>query len=234
MFEHSVQDLMRRYSQEDALAAGIRVALSTLGPVGAIGAEFLTQFVPRQRADRLQDFIEQMAHRFRDVEEQQLRDRLETSAAFSSLAEQASLAAARSASSKRRRELADLLRTGFSRPDAELIEHEALLHLLERLNDAQVLILMDHGHFEPTFGNTKRQTFQAKHAGVFDVMPPDSGASEGQARRWVMYRHYEDDLVSLGLLRDLEGVAKSGRRRKVAIADLGRLLLDAINKNEEQ
>jgi hypothetical protein len=47
-------------------------------------------------------------------------------------------------------------------------------------------------------------------------------------------RHYEDDLVSLGLLRDLEGVAKSGRRRKVAIADLGRLLLDAINKNEEQ
>ena len=65
-------------------------------------------------------------------------------------------------------------------------------------------------------------------------MPPDSGASEDQARRWVMYRHYEDDLVSLGLLRDLEGVAKSGRRRKVAIADLGRLLLDAINKNEEQ
>jgi hypothetical protein len=46
-----------------------------------------------------------------------------------------------------------------------------------------------------------------------------------------MYRHYEDELVSLGLLRDAEGMAKSSYRRKVAITDLGRLLLEAINKS---
>jgi hypothetical protein len=166
MFDRSVEDLMRRYTQEDALAAGMRVALSTLGPVGAIGAEFLTQFVPRQRADRLHDYIEQLADRFRDLEEQ-LRERLETSAAFSSLAEQAALAAARSASSERRRELADLLRTGFSRPDAELIEQEALLHLLEELNEAQVLILMNWGNFRHTFGEPERAEFH-------ENMPPCS------------------------------------------------------------
>jgi hypothetical protein len=238
MFEKPAEDPARSISQEDAMASGIRVLMSALplmtalplaGPIGVIAAEFLTQFVPRQRADRLTDFVEQLADRLRDLEEE-FRGRLETSAAFAALTEEAILAAARSPSAERRKELAEILRTGLSRDEAELVEHQALLQVLQRLNDPQVLMLMDRGNFRQTFGETEREAFHKQHAAVFDVRPPDSGASDDEARRWVMYRHYEDELVALGLLRDQEGMVKSSHRRKVAITDLGRLLLSAISK----
>jgi hypothetical protein len=56
--EHSGSDLLRRFTQEDMLASGIRVALGAIGPVGTMVGEFLTQFVPAQRVDRLQHFVE--------------------------------------------------------------------------------------------------------------------------------------------------------------------------------
>jgi hypothetical protein len=54
----------------------------------------------------------------------------------------------RTPSDERRRDLAELLRTGLSVSDADLAGHHALLDLLGRLNEPQVLILMDHGSFE--------------------------------------------------------------------------------------
>jgi hypothetical protein len=97
----------------DLLAAGIRVALSPLGPFGAVIAEFATQIVPKQRLDRLQDFIEQLNQRLSGMEAL-FRERISLSAPYASLAEEASLAAVRTASCDRRRDLAALLRTGCS------------------------------------------------------------------------------------------------------------------------
>jgi hypothetical protein len=47
MFEDQRSDLLRRFTQEDMFASGVRVALSALGPFGDVIGEFLTQFVPR-------------------------------------------------------------------------------------------------------------------------------------------------------------------------------------------
>jgi hypothetical protein len=45
-----------------------------------------------------------------------------------------------------------------------------------------------------------------------------------------MFRHYEDELMARGLLRDTEGIAKSGTTPRLEITDLGRLLLEAIER----
>jgi hypothetical protein len=225
-------DWVRRYTQEDCGAATLRTALSLAGPVGAIVAEFLTQFVPGQRIDRLNDFVEQLGQRVADVEEQ-FKVRLHESAAFASLAEQVSLAAVRSPSAERRCDLAELLRHGLSRPDAELIEEHAVVRLLDQLNDAQVLILMQHGSFTDSMVDPARDEFVERNADILAVMPPGYGDPEEQHRRWTMYRHYEDGLIGLNLLEDAEGIVKGGPVRRVRITALGCLLLTAIGRAAE-
>jgi hypothetical protein len=216
--------LLRRFTQEDLAAKTIKMALG-LAPGGGLLAEFLTEFIPRQRIDRLQDFTEQLAARLEGVEDA-FRARVQESAAYSSLVEQASLGAVRSASSRRRGDFAELLRTGLTLDDAAVIEHEALLRLLERLNDAQVLVLMSYGSFRQQYaGSPELKAFIAAHPGVFDIEAPTFGSSDEDAeRRWTMREHYESELKTLGLLRGQQG------SREPEITALGRLLLKSIGR----
>lgn len=233
MGEDQVVAQLRRFSQQDWLATSIRTTLSLTGPIGALFGEFLTQFVPGQRLDRLQDYVERLGERLIGLEEQ-MQQRTESSPAYAHLVEQATVAAVQTASGERRRDLAELLKTGLSKSDAELVEHHALLKLLEQLNDAQILILMRHANFKSYSGNEAIASFEAAHPGVFDVRPPDSGSTDDQRRQWTMYSHYENELISLGLLRDTEGGVKSSPRRKVIVTHLGLLLLDAIGRYSPQ
>jgi hypothetical protein len=226
----SRQDRVRRFTQEDMLASGIRMALSAIGPVGSIFGEFLTNFVPNQHADRLQDFVEQIHERMQGLEEA-FAARLKESAAYAALAERASLAAVQTASAERRRDLATLLKTGLSKSETELIEHEALLRLREQINDAQVIILTMQGlrrtstHGDPTVPN-----FVKRHSETIPRQPYMNADAQEQ-RRWTMYLHYQEALESLGLLRGTEGMVKSEGPPNYAITALGMFLLDAIERS---
>ncbi len=146
------------------------------------------------------------------------------------MAEAAALAAVRSASSARRRELAALLVHGLSRSDTELVEEQALLRLLEQLNDPQVIILVFKGAFSDAMNDSVRDAFYEKHPEVFVRAPSMSDPPEG-VRRWTMYEHYQDGLAALGLLHDPEAAAVAKRQgpRHFTITRLGRLLLAAID-----
>src|SRR5687768_4970744 len=111
MFENrsSDKDLLRRVTQEDLTAKTVRMALSAV-PCGGIVAEFLTEFIPRQRLDRLQEYVELLEARLGGLQEA-FQARLHESAAYAALTEQTTLAAVRTASSQRRRDFAELLRT---------------------------------------------------------------------------------------------------------------------------
>lgn len=222
-------DLLRRYNQDDLLASSLRTTLSLAGPVGAVIGEFLTQLVPHQRLDRLHEFVEQLHERLEGLEER-FRERLITSPGFAALSEQASLAAVRSPSSQRRRDLAELLRMGLSKEDAELIEYQALLRLLEQLNDAEVLILMRYGSFQQTQDNSALQAFITEHAFVLGIDPPTKDATDDERRRWTMGSYYKDNLITLGLLRDPEGTVKAGPGKRAVITPLGKLLLAALGR----
>jgi hypothetical protein len=199
------------------------------GPAGTILAEFLTEFVPDERLRRLEDFAARLAERVSGMEDT-FTVRLRESAAYGALAEDVSVAAVRSASAERRRDLAELLCRGLLRSDAELIEQHALLHLLEELNDAQVVILMEKGSFSDRMHDPARDAFIERHATVF-AHSPTAAADEQGIRRWTVYRHYEDALVAMNLLKDREGVfTPSGGYRHTEITALGRLLLVAIGR----
>lgn len=223
--------LLRRFTQEDLAASTIRVALGLAGPLGSIMAEFLTQFVPQQRLDRLQDFVEQLDAQLGDLREE-FRAKQQTSAGYSALVEQATSAAVQTPSADRRRDLAALLRTGLREDDAELLHHLAILQLLDRVNEAQILMLMSRANFRGTFGDEELMAFHRTHSGVFDIEPlamsddPDSA----KGRAYYMDRYYINELVQLGLLEDVEGMVKSAGPRNVRITGMGLLLLKAIGR----
>lgn len=225
-------DLLRRFTQEDLLASGIRVALGLAGPVGTIVGEFLTQFVPAQRLDRLRDFVERLHERLDGLEDQ-FKERLVSTPAFAALTEEASVAAVSTPSDDHRQDLAALLHHGLSRDAAELLEEHALLSLRNRITDAQVIILMSYGNFRRTMGDTELKQFWDAHPGLFSVHPPTMTSSANERRRWTMREHYEAELESLRLLKDTEGVIKSGRQRHYEITALGRLLLQAIGRHRD-
>jgi hypothetical protein len=230
MFENeSSSDLLRQFTQQDILARSIRVGLSLAGPVGGLIGEFLTEFVPGQRVDRLHDFVEKLADRLAGIEEQ-FKERLATSSGFAALAEQATLSAVRTASDEHRTDLSELIKHGLSQSDAAMIAEEALLRLRDRLNDVQVLLLMSYGNFRRVMGDAELKAFQDAHPGVFSPSPPTKDSPDDERRRWTMREHYESEIEALGLLRDTEGIAKSGARRKYQITPLGRLLLEAIGR----
>jgi len=229
MLDNDIRDLLRKYDQQDMLASILRTALAVAVPFGGVLNEFVTHFIPAQRVSRLVEFAEKLYERLAGLEEE-FREYVKSSPGFAVLTEEAILAAVRTGSSERRRDLAELLKSGLKRPDAELLEHEKLLRLLEQLNDAQVLILMYYGNFKGYMGEPARAEFVKQHAAIFDSRPPDSGASDDDRRRWTLYRLFEDELVNLGLLRDTEGTVKASQRRKVVLTDLGRLLLDTIGR----
>lgn len=229
MFDEPKRDLLRKITQDDAIASGLRTTLGLLGPFGVITGEFLTQFVPQQRIDRLRDFVEQLDVRLKGLEEQ-FKERLHHSPAYASLFEESNLSAIRSANPERRRDLASLLKTGLQWADAELLEHHTMIRLLERVNEAQILILMGHGNFSGGFGDKALEAFHNAHPGVFAVEPPHRRGSEEDDHRWAIHSHQVDELLALGLLKDTEGVAKSGAIRRVDITTLGRMLLEAIER----
>jgi hypothetical protein len=112
------------------------------------------------------------------------QQRVETSAPYAALLEESTLAAVRTPSFERRRDIVEILRTGLMKSDAELVGHHALLRLLEGLNEADIIILMSLGSFRQTFGDQELAAFYQKHDAVLGVMPPTLGASTDEHRDW--------------------------------------------------
>ncbi len=222
---------VRKFTQGDLAASTIRATLAVAGPLGAIVSEFLTQFVPDQRLDRLQEFTEILGERLSGVEKQ-FESRLDLSAGYAALAEETFVAAVRSPHQQRRRDLAHVLRHGLTRSDADLIEEQTLLQVLDYLNEAQIVILMAYGSFEQTFGGPEREAFYRQHPAVFVEQPGYGSADSGAVRRWTMHEHYKAGLIAQNLLEDTEGIARSPVRQ-LRVTPLGSLLLEAIGRGPD-
>ena len=228
--------LLRTHTQEDLAVLGVRISAGVfatalgLGPGGTLIGELLALWIPRQRADRLRDYVEELAAQLSGLEDQ-FKTRMSESVAFSALVERTIIAAVQQASATKRRDIARLVKTGLSRTDVELEEHETLLRLVERANDSQLIILTFYS-LPQTFGNLELDSFLASHREVFPLEPSSQAPAEDQ-RRWIMHNVYVSELVSMGLLEDVEGNIKSAGPRQVQLTALGSFLLDAIERQAD-
>jgi hypothetical protein len=226
VFEQQRGDIARQFSQQDLLAVGIKGFCGLLGPLGGVVGEFVTQFVPEQRLDRLANMVEQLDEQLGGLREE-FKARLHQPT-FAALTEDAFVSAVQTPSDARRRQLASLLRNGLADADAELGRKHTLLRILGGLEDAGLIILRAYGFSRPSEG-AECDAYIQRHASVLDVIPLHGAQTDEERRRWAFYRFYEDRLVSSGLLRELEGTTvRTSPRPLRELTDLGRLLLSAI------
>ncbi|MHB1000825.1 MAG: hypothetical protein ACYC27_16410 [Armatimonadota bacterium] len=131
---------LARMTSADFAAATARAMLGAIPFVGPLVSEIVTTIIPGQRMDRIQDFLERLAERVKDVEAEVLQERMKTAECVD-LLEDCFAGAVRALSEDRLEYLANLYATGISRMEADHETNKKMVSLLSQLSDAEVIWL---------------------------------------------------------------------------------------------
>jgi hypothetical protein len=202
----------------DRAVALARAVAGMVPVVGPLIAELITEVVPGQRQERIEDWLRQLAQQLASVEHATLLERLrkpENVALF----EEGAYQAVRAISEERRQQIAELVAGGIADDRGDYLESRRLLRLLGELDDAEVVLLAAY---------LPRYSLDPEHWQRHANLLPPSFSRRGLSReeRWeVAIREAGlDQLLRLKLLE--EGVTRG--HSGVALTPLGRLLLRRI------
>ncbi|MDO9222473.1 MAG: hypothetical protein Q7U20_02040 [Caulobacter sp.] len=215
--------------QDRAVALG-KGAVGTIPLVGALLAEVITQFIPQQRWERVEDYVARLNARLSSMEQTALRAAMQNPEAVD-LFEEGALQTTRSLSDQRRQYIATIVAEGLKGGARTQIEAKRMLRLLEQIDDDQVIILAGY-----TYKFGRNLDYVERHKAI--LRPPiQTLASDGPTRDEVTLSNLaRSDLERIGLLRtehpflkkgeipefDRNGQIKGGSRR---LTPLGHLLL---------
>jgi hypothetical protein len=216
-----------------------RIALAAKGVVGAIPfvgnlvAEIIGSIIPNQRVDRIARFLELLADKVRDIEEETLASKMRTEE-FVDLFEDGMIQASRAVSEDRKRHLASLFKNAIANETLEHAYEKRLLQILGELNDVQILILRSYGmRFH------ERQEFESLHGNAIRGPRVFMSAPQKEIDGGAVHKSYRAHLVQLGLIKPVferpkkdnlgipEFDEETGmvKARSHQITTLGRLLL---------
>jgi hypothetical protein len=193
-------------------------AVAGMVPVaGSLIAELITEVVPGQRQERIEDWLRHLAERLATVEETRLRERLrepENVALF----EEGAYQAARAITEERRRQIADLVGGGIADDRRDYLESHRVLRLLGELDDAEVIILA--GYLQ----KNREGDYWKQHANVLQDLAVRLGSSRDEIDADTVRKAGRQHLVQLGLLDQ----GALGGAASIQLNGLGRLLLRRI------
>jgi hypothetical protein len=184
---------------------------------GSLIAELITEVVPGQRQERIEDWLRQLADRLALVEQATLRPRLcepENVALF----EEGAYQAARAISEERRRHIAELVAGGIADDRRDYVESHRLLRLLGELDDGEIIILASY------LQKNREGGYRKRHANVLEDVAVDLGSGRGQLDADTVRQAGRQHLVQLGLLDQ----GALGGTASIQLNRLGRLLLRRI------
>jgi hypothetical protein len=174
---------------------GLRVALLSIGPVGAVLNAVLAEVMPALRAERLTVFAEELQDRLTEVPGDVLNLRVRDPQRFD-LLEDGMWQAARASSRQRVAYLVNVVANGLKAESAHELDRRHVLRLLAEVNDLEVLILSLHGYAS----NASREQFFEKHRSALEREFPAMDSPRDVRDRDAVRADYEDHLLRLGLL----------------------------------
>jgi hypothetical protein len=199
-------------------AVAVARAVAGMVPVaGSLIAELITEVVPGQRQERIEDWLRHLAERLASIEDATLQERLrepENVALFEEGAYQAS----RAFSEERRRQIAELVAGGIADQRRDYLEGLRVLRLLGELDDAEVIILA--GYLQ----KNRDGDYWKRHANVLQDLAVHLGSSRDQIDADVVRKAGRQHLVQVGLLDQ----GALGGAASIQLNGLGRLLLRRI------
>lgn len=128
-------DIELGMSTADQVATFVRATSSLIPGVGPIIGQLITEIIPNQRLDRLENYLRQLNERVERLET--IKGAPERIALF----EDGALLAIRALSEDRMRHIAEVVSRGLNGSEREVLEARRLLTILDQLNVDHIILL---------------------------------------------------------------------------------------------
>ena len=214
--------------KRDRLALVTKVAASLVPFVGGPLGELIAEAIPRQRQDRIVEYLRELETRLATLENEKV-ERILTDVEKVDLVESGGYLAARATSSERISRIAEIVFRGLGADEAHVLRRKRLLGLFSEIDDDEFLLLNAYGQ---SYGRRR-----IRRLGCHRAPPPAViGSSEEQLAEAKLYELGMENLLRLGLLqRKFDHVKKGeyppfdakagGFKSRTEISYLGRMLL---------
>jgi hypothetical protein len=212
-------------SKKDVVVAISKGAISCLPVVGGLVAEVVDQIIPKQRIDRVVDYLghlEEILLSFKndlDRVKQHLNDNEGLD-----LFEEGLSQASRSISGERRKRIANLMAKSLSQKELKYAESKKLLNLLRELTDPELIILVYHSK-PSSFSSKYHHKLVEKHPDILRPVSRSMGVPQEEIDRGALQDSYKNTLTRMGLLQQ--------SNQSLSITSLGKLLLRYVETDEE-
>lgn len=171
----------------------VRTTSSFVGAIpfaGPILTEVITQLIPQQRQERLEEYVRQLETRIEGIERTQVYRR-----SVIELFEDGAFLAVRSHTTARISQIANVVADGMSGEEHKTIEAKRMLNLLEEIDEEQVVHLSASLH-----KNRRNREFHETHATILRPKAVGFGSSREELDAHTLQQMAKQKLVRLGLL----------------------------------
>lgn len=199
-------------TKTDLVVSLAKGALGAVPVVGGIVAEVIGTLIPRQRTDRIAEFVEILGEQVKKIDRDVLDQKMKT-AEFIDLFEDGAWQAVRSLTRERKEKIAAVLKHSLYGGELSYIQEKELLSLLNELNDVQLIILKA----KATGYANDDEEFYERHREVLQPPSVHLGSEESEFDNAALHRAFVNDLHRLGLL---ETTFKKPRRNELPEFDL--------------
>ena len=185
-----------RQNWVDLTAAAGRGAAGLVPLIGPFFAEVIGVTIPKQRLDRVVQFVTELDRRLESAERKVLEQQL-SSNEFSDLLEEGFRQATHSLSDERRSYIASLIINGMNSEQIDIAESKHMLRILGEINDIEVVWLRAHTVW--LRAHTVATTFREKHKEILSVFA-HFGSTQREIDKVALQKSYKEHLAQLGLL----------------------------------
>jgi len=216
-----------RYNRTDFITSTLKGVFGIIPFAGPTAQELLGAIIPKQRMDRVVVFVEKLATEFERFQDQykELVDRM-YEPRYSSLFYKACVYSADSISVERIEYIKNLFLFGLSQEDIEADKAEALMNLLSRINDTEVIYLEYYHLYKWNVQKAKefqnRLKLEPLKPNIYGGMSQDSRDSQ------ISKQIFIDNLMSLGLFE--AEINKQGKKN-IKCSSVGDLLIRRIKES---
>ncbi len=222
---------------------GAMIVRSTVGVIpfaGPILTEVITNLIPRQRQDRIVDYVRRLNEKTQQLDQKVFQSSASTAEGID-LFEDGAFQSARASSEERREYIANVVAYGLSGEDKERIEAKRMLNLLEQVDDQQIIMLLS-SHENHLFDDE----FRSIHEEALNHPRSHLQSDEREIDQEAIYEMAYDQLFKLGLLKRQFKMPKqsaspsfdpkTGTLKMLgkSITPIGRLLLKRIGLTSAQ
>ena len=188
------QEKIQKYT--GAIARGL---IGQVPVIGSLTVELLNVTIPNQRQERIERLLNILSQKIFNISEQELKNKFH-STDFIDIFEDVLRQSVRATSDIRLKYLASVLKNGIDSEKLDHLQKKRLLEILERINDIEIILLRSYSLRDNT---SVYQDFINNHCDIFNVKEEQGNNESPETHdkdKQIFISHYEDNLISLGLV----------------------------------